>query len=56
MNVRADYAQVLPIAKMVYTPELVSRMRASQPQAEGNGPALPTYLVELHNRLAVLTR
>ena len=28
------YAQVLPLAKMVYTPETLARMQASQPQAE----------------------
>ena len=58
-NVRAAYAQVLPLAKLVYTPEMVARMRASQPQAEagGNGqPTPPAYLVERHNRLAVLTK
>ena len=59
MNVRVPYAQVLPIAKMVYTPEMIARARASQPQAgaEDNAQATPpAYLVDLHNRLAVLTK
>lgn len=56
LNVRVDYTQVLPIARMVYTPEMVLRTRASQPETEDDSPTLPTYLVELHNRLAVLTQ
>ena len=56
MNVRAPYAQVLPLAKMVYTPEMIAAARASQPEAEEGVNAAPDYLVELHNRLAVLTQ
>ena len=56
INVRAPYAQVLSVAKMVYTPEMIARARARQPQAEAGANAAPAYLVELHNRLAVLTK
>ena len=59
MSVRMAYAQVLPLAKMVYTPETLARTQAGQPQAEAGDndkPTMPTYLLELHNRLAVLTK
>ena len=53
-SVRADYQKVLPLAKTVYTPEMVAQRRASQ---TGNDqPSPPAYLVELHNRLAILTQ
>ena len=56
LNVRAAYALVLPAAKMVYTPEMIAAARASRPEAEAEENAAPEYLVELHNRLAVLTK
>lgn len=43
LNVSAPYALVLPLAKMVYTPERYPFL-------------VPPYVVELHNRLAVLTK
>ena len=59
MSVSVDYDEVLPVARLVYTPEILAR-RASE-QAEGTAaserPAnIPGYLVELHNRLAVATQ
>ena len=55
-NVRADYQSVLPVARLVYTPEILAKQAAKPPAvppSEGSAP--PAYLVELHNRLAVLT-
>ncbi len=54
MNVRADYEASLPAARLVYTPEMLAK-RASKPAAFGQ-PDFPPYLIELHNRLAVLTK
>jgi len=53
---RASYSQVLMIAKMVITPEMVKQFEGAMPQAGGSGKAPPTYLLELHNRLAVVTQ
>ena len=59
MNVSADYKSVLPMVRLVYTPELVAQMQRSRPQApaeSSRGQATPpSWLVELHNRLAVVT-
>ena len=56
MNVSVPYAQALPAARFVYTPEMVAQAERRQPQGGAGGPALPSYLVELHNRLAVVTQ
>ena len=64
MNVSADYATVLPMARLVYTPELIEQMRKNAPQGksatDGESASgtenIPPYLVELHNRMAVLTQ
>jgi hypothetical protein len=60
VTVTADYAAALPTARLVYTPEI--QARRAQARARGSGPGVtgdmgkaPPYLVELHNRLAVLT-
>ena len=58
--IRADYDAALPGARTVYTPEFLAQ-RESMPPAEippdikGDLSALPPWLVELHNRLAVVT-
>ena len=60
MNVRVDYESTLPVARLVYSPEIIARMQRGPPQVEGEssgaGSNLPSYLVELHNRMAVVTR
>lgn len=57
MNVRAAYAQVLPMAKLVYPQEMLKRAEGVQAQAGPDARSTPpAYLVELHNRLAVLTQ
>ena len=59
MNVRADYESVLSIARLVYTPEILANMERNRPQADGASTAVqarpPSYLVQLHNRLAAVT-
>ena len=59
MNVSADYKSVLPMVRLVYTPEMVAQMQRGRPQApaESSGGQVtpPSWLVELHNRLAVVT-
>ena len=44
MSVRVPYAAVLPIARLVYTPEILKQSRASQPQPEGTAAEMPAYL------------
>ena len=57
MNARVDYETVLPAVRMVYTPEMIKQAQSMQPAGAGDGkPAVPSYLVELHNRMAVLTK
>ncbi len=59
-NVSADYQSAVPAARIVYTPEMVARMQQNPPQVEaestGERPNLPPYLLELHNRMAVVTQ
>ena len=59
MNVRVDYQSILPLARLVYTPEMLSQMEGNPPQldgaAGGDRANMPSYLIDLHNRLAVVT-
>ena len=61
VTIRADYETTLPAARLVYTPEFLAE-RAAQPPVDqaaanvkGDMSNMPTYLVELHNRLAIVT-
>lgn len=59
-RVNADYTATLPVARLVYTPEVLAERRAKQASGElttrqGDWSGAPSYLVELHNRLAVIT-
>ncbi len=59
MSVSVDYEEVLPVARLVYTPEILARREREQAEgtAASERPAnTPGYLVELHNRLAVATQ
>ena len=60
MNVRADYESARSVARLVYTPEILARMERNPPQVEGESTGdrsnPPSYLVELHNRLAAVTQ
>ena len=57
LSVRVAYAQALPMARMVYTPEMVEQARAARALAgDESQPTPPAYLLELHNRLAVVTQ
>ena len=59
-NVRVDYKSVLPLARLVLTPEMLARAERNPPQVEGKSTGdrsnMPSYLAELHNRLAVVTQ
>ena len=60
VTIRADYESTLPATRLVYTPEILAE-RAANPDenaashVEGDMTNMPPYLVELHNRLAVIT-
>ena len=54
-DVRVDYETALPAARLVYTPERVAAARAARDGDAGEGPSMPPYLVELHNRMAAIT-
>jgi hypothetical protein len=60
VKVSADYTETLPNARLVYTPEMLAE-RARQPPGEtsvvveGDMSIMPQYLIEMHNRMAVLT-
>ena len=53
-NARVTYEQALLMARTVYTPEMVKKMRAER--AKASGPTPPPYFMELHNRLAIVTQ
>lgn len=57
VQIKADYQATLPAARLVYTPEIVAQRRAAGPRpgVQGDMAKAPPYLVELHNRLAVVT-
>jgi hypothetical protein len=60
VQISADYEVTLPIARLVYTPEILARRGAEReagpaPGVEGDMSKAPAYLVELHNRLAIVT-
>ena len=60
VKIRTDYQGVLPRARLYYTDEVLAE-RATQPpdagfdSVVGDMGLVPDYLVELHNRLAVIT-
>jgi hypothetical protein len=55
-SVTIDYEQVLAIARMVYTPEIVEKARDKRRRdLDMSKPMPPEYLVELHNRMAAIT-
>jgi len=60
VEISADYQATLPVARLVYTPEILAARRATAEQApppgrKGDMSKAPPYLVELHNRLALVT-
>ena len=60
VTITAAYEATLPNARLVYTPEIlaqraVNRAQGKAPAIEGDMSKAPPYLVELHNRLAILT-
>lgn len=60
VKIRTDYQGILPRARQIYTPEILAERASEPPEAgfdavEGDMSLVPDYLVELHNRLAVIT-
>lgn len=60
VRIDADYATTLPNARLVYTPEILAARAKARAQGQmthikGDMSKAPPYLVELHNRLAVVT-
>ena len=63
VQIQASWALSLPGARLVYTPEVLAEWETNPPQrpedphekVEGDMAALPAYLLELHNRMAVIT-
>ena len=58
MNIRADYTGTLPVARLVYAPEVLPERERNPPRLQGEASGrsqAPPYLVELHNRLAERT-
>ena len=61
--IQATYELALPGARLVYTPELIEEWKENPPErpddpnlkTDGDMSAIPKYLGELHNRLAVVT-
>ncbi|MEM7018649.1 MAG: hypothetical protein AAF512_15075 [Pseudomonadota bacterium] len=63
IQIQATWETSLPGARLVYTPELLAEWEKNPPErpvdpnqkVEGDMTNLPTYLMELHNRMAVVT-
>ena len=63
VQIQATWELSLPGARLVYTPELLAEWERNPPERpadpnqkiEGDMANLPRYLVELHNRMAVIT-
>jgi len=57
--VTADYTATLPLARLIYTPEILAQRQEDGPAPhvtmEGDRSKSPAYLIELHNRLAAVT-
>jgi hypothetical protein len=64
IQIQATWEPTLPGARLVYTPELRAEWEKKPPQppedpnrkVEGDMSGLPSYIGELHNRLAVRTQ
>ena len=62
-TIQATWELVLPRARLVYTPELLAEWAENPPERpedpnglqEGDMANIPSYLIELHNRLALIT-
>lgn len=60
VKICADYAETLPNARLVYTPEVLADRAQNPPsnttiQVEGDMSLMPEYLIDMHNQMAVLT-
>ncbi|MCY3814390.1 MAG: hypothetical protein OXH15_21640 [Gammaproteobacteria bacterium] len=56
VKIRADYETALPGARTVYTPEIVAELSSRPPpDVQGDTSIFPAWLVELHNKMALIT-
>ena len=63
VTIGATWETSLPAARLVYTPELIAERKENPPpppddpniKVTGDAAALPDYLTELHNRMALVT-
>jgi hypothetical protein len=60
ITVTADYQEILPDARRVFTPEILAKQRTGEipmPELEltGDVTKMPGYMRELHNRAAAIT-
>lgn len=63
IQIQATWELALPMARLVYTPEMLAEWQRNPPerppdsnaQVSGDMTSLPSYLSELHNRMAVVT-
>jgi hypothetical protein len=60
VQITADYEATLPAARRVYTPEILAarateRAATPPPGIKGDMSKAPSYLVDLHNCLALVT-
>jgi len=63
VQIQATWEMVLPVARLVYTPELLADWQKNPPERpadpnasqSGDMANMPPYLLELHNRMAKVT-
>ena len=55
VTITADYDAILPGARRVYGPEDLARRGEPIGVTQGDLSKAPAYLIELHNRLALIT-
>lgn len=64
VHLQATWELVLPVARLVYTPELMAEWKKNPPERppdpnasqSGDMTKMPPYLLELHNRMALVTK
>jgi len=55
-NVKIEYERILPIARTVYTPEIIEKARERRnADADLTKRMPPEYLTGLHNRMVLFT-
>jgi hypothetical protein len=59
-RLEVDYHQALPVARLIYTPEILAKRAKARAEGQpnpikGDMSKAPSWLVELHNEMAVRT-